>query len=79
VEKGPAADAADAPQPSGFVQLGDEDEGDDDDDYYYYFFFVIFEVVEHRWNEIDRDKPKYSGGGGAYPSDNLSPKKPKRT
>jgi hypothetical protein len=26
----------------------------DEDDYY---FFVLFLVVEHRWNEIDRGKP----------------------
>jgi hypothetical protein len=31
------------------------DEHDDDDD-----FFVFFLVMEHRWNEIDRGKPKYS-------------------
>jgi hypothetical protein len=31
------------------------DEGDDDDDY----FFVLFLVMEHRWNEIDRGEPKY--------------------
>jgi hypothetical protein len=31
---------------------------DDDDDYY---FFVLCRVMEHRWNEIDRRKPKYSG------------------
>jgi hypothetical protein len=31
---------------------------EDDDDYYY--FFVLFLVTEHRWNEIDRGKPKYS-------------------
>jgi hypothetical protein len=23
--------------------------------------FVLFHVVEHGWNEIDRGKPKYSG------------------
>jgi hypothetical protein len=23
-------------------------------------FFVLFQVMEHRWNEIDRRKPKYS-------------------
>jgi hypothetical protein len=27
---------------------------DEDDDYY---FFVLFLVIEHRWNEIDRGKP----------------------
>jgi hypothetical protein len=25
------------------------------------FFFSFFQVMEHRWNEIDRGKPKYSG------------------
>jgi hypothetical protein len=30
---------------------------DVDDDHY---FFVLFLVMEHRWNEIDRGKPKYS-------------------
>jgi hypothetical protein len=24
-------------------------------------FFIFFQVMEHRWNEIDRGKPKYSG------------------
>jgi hypothetical protein len=23
--------------------------------------FLFFQVMEHQWNEIDRDKPKYSG------------------
>jgi hypothetical protein len=23
-------------------------------------FFLLFHVMEHRWNEIDREKPKYS-------------------
>jgi hypothetical protein len=36
----------------------DGDDDDDDDDYYYYF--VLFLVMEHRPNEIDRRKPKYS-------------------
>jgi hypothetical protein len=31
---------------------------EDDDDYY---FFVVFLVMEHRWNETDRGKPKNSG------------------
>jgi hypothetical protein len=30
---------------------------DEDDDY----FFPLFRVMEHRWNENDRGKPKYSG------------------
>jgi hypothetical protein len=29
----------------------------DEDDY----FFTFFRVMEHRWNELDRGKPKYSG------------------
>jgi hypothetical protein len=33
------------------------DEDDDDHDY----FFIHFLVMEHRWNEIDGGKPKYSG------------------
>jgi hypothetical protein len=32
------------------------DEGEDDD-----YFFVVFLVMEHRWNETDRRKPKNSG------------------
>jgi hypothetical protein len=24
-------------------------------------FFHLFQVMEHRWNEIDRGKPKYLG------------------
>jgi hypothetical protein len=24
-------------------------------------FFSFFQVMEHRWNELDRGKPKYSG------------------
>jgi hypothetical protein len=35
------------------VQPCDEDEDDD-------YFLSFFLVVEHRWNEIDRGKPKYS-------------------
>jgi hypothetical protein len=38
--------------------------------------------MEHRWNEIDRGKPKYSGGGGGgvnFPSATFSTKKPKWT
>jgi hypothetical protein len=40
------------------VQPCDEDEEKDDQ------FFSFFEVMEHRWNKINRGKPKYSGGGG---------------
>jgi hypothetical protein len=36
------------------VQPCDEDEKKDDQ------FFSFFPVMEHRWNEIDREKPKYS-------------------
>jgi hypothetical protein len=53
--KGPAADATDAPQPCGLlctpvmkmtVMM---------------IIFVLFLIMEHRWNETDRGKPKYSG------------------
>jgi hypothetical protein len=47
LEKGPAAEATDAPQPC------NEDEEKDQ-------FFFIFQVMEHRWNEIGRGKPNYS-------------------
>jgi hypothetical protein len=55
VAKGPAADAADAPQPGRFwcnpvMKMKDCQ-----------FFFSVLKVMEHRWNEIDRGKPKYSG------------------
>jgi hypothetical protein len=36
------------------VQPCDEDEEKNE-------FFLFFKVMEHRWNEIDRGKPKYSG------------------
>jgi hypothetical protein len=55
VVKGPAADATDPPQPRGLLcnpvmkMIS---------------FFSFFRVMDHRWNEIDRGKPKYSGGGG---------------
>jgi hypothetical protein len=35
------------------VQPCDEDEEKDDQ------FFSFFQAMEHRWNEIDRGKPKY--------------------
>jgi hypothetical protein len=38
------------------VQTYEEDEEKNDQ-----FFFSFFQVMEHRWNEIDRGKPKYSG------------------
>ena len=44
--KDPVADATDTPQ-----QPYDEDEE---------VFSVVFILIEHRWNEIDRGKPKYS-------------------
>jgi hypothetical protein len=53
VEKGPAADPTDAPQPSGLLcnpvmkMIS--------------FFFSFFRVMEHRWNEIDRGKRMYFG------------------
>jgi hypothetical protein len=37
------------------VQPCDEDEEKDDQ------FFSFFQVREHRWNEIDVEKPKYLG------------------
>jgi hypothetical protein len=53
VVKGHAADATDAPKPRGFLcnpvmKMT------------MMIFFVLFLVIEHRWNEIDRGKPKYS-------------------
>jgi hypothetical protein len=36
-----------------------DEEDEDDGDYYY--FFVLFLVMEHQWNETDREKPKNSG------------------
>jgi hypothetical protein len=53
------------------VQPCDEDEEKDDQ-----FFFSFSHVMEHRWNEIDRGKPKYSGGGGTCPSATLSTTNP---
>ena len=50
--KGPAADATNAPQPEGLlcspVMKSDE-------------VFLFFQLTEHRWNETDTGKPKYSG------------------
>jgi hypothetical protein len=37
------------------VQPCDEDEEKDD------HFSSILQVMEHRWNEVDKGKPKYSG------------------
>jgi hypothetical protein len=44
--KGPAADATDAPQPSGFLcnpvmKMSS-------------FFYQVLQLMEHQWNEIDR-------------------------
>jgi hypothetical protein len=38
------------------AQPYDEDEEKDNQ-----FLFSFFQVMEHRWNETDRGKPKYSG------------------
>jgi hypothetical protein len=38
------------------VQPFEEDEEKDDQ-----FFFSFLQVMEQRWNEIDRGKPMYSG------------------
>jgi hypothetical protein len=55
VVKGPAADATDAPQPGGLlcnpvVKMTMR----------MMIIFVLVLVMEHRWNEIGRGKPKYS-------------------
>jgi hypothetical protein len=43
------------------VQPCDDDDDDDGDYYYYYYYyFVLFLGMEHRWNEIDGGKLKYS-------------------
>ena len=54
--KGPAADATDAPHPSGFLcsavmKMIKK---------IISFFLPFFQVMEPRWNEIDRGKAKYS-------------------
>jgi hypothetical protein len=54
VVKSPAADATDAPQP--YVLLCNPVAKVKRK-----YFFPFFQVLEHRWNEIDRGKPKYSG------------------
>jgi hypothetical protein len=54
VVKGPAADATDAPQPQGFLGNPVMEMKDDQ-------FLSFFQVMDHRWNEINREKPKYSG------------------
>ena len=51
--KGPVADAADKPQPWRLtVQPYDEDDNE--------VFFCFSILMEHRWNKIDRGKPKYT-------------------
>jgi hypothetical protein len=47
------------------------DEDDEKDDQ----FFSFFEVMEHRWNEIDRGKQKFSGKK-TCPISTLSTKNP---
>jgi hypothetical protein len=50
--KGPAADATDTPEPWGLLcnplrkMISS---------------FSFFLIMQHRWNETDREKPKYSG------------------
>jgi hypothetical protein len=39
-------------------------------------FFLLPILMEHRWNKIDRGKPKYLGEGGDYPSATLSTTNP---
>jgi hypothetical protein len=55
VAKGPAADATDVPQPwvllcNPMMKMKVT-----------MIIFVLFLVMEHRWNETDRGKPKNSG------------------
>jgi hypothetical protein len=50
--KGPAADATDAPQSSRLIVQPCDEDGK------VLFFFSV--LMEHRWNKIDRGKPKYS-------------------
>jgi hypothetical protein len=54
VENGPAADILEALQPQGFscnhmMKM------------MIIIIFVLFLVMEHQWNEIDRGRPKYLG------------------
>ena len=48
--KGPAADATDGPQPLGLLC----------NPVLKIINFFVFHVMEHRWNEIDRGKPRGS-------------------
>jgi hypothetical protein len=50
------------------LQPCDEDKKKDDQ------FFSLFQVMEHRWNDIDRGKPKY--WGKTCPSATLSTTNP---
>jgi hypothetical protein len=52
--KGPAAEATDAPHPWGLLCNPVKKMIKN-------FLFSFFLVMGHRWNEIDRGKPKYSG------------------
>jgi hypothetical protein len=54
VVKGPKADATDAPHGGFFCNPVMKMT-------MMIIIFVLFLVMEHRWNEIDREKPKYSG------------------
>jgi hypothetical protein len=51
--KGPAADATDASQPWRLIVQPCVMKMIN--------FYLLFILMEHRWNEIDREKPKYSG------------------
>jgi hypothetical protein len=69
VEKGPAAEATDAPQPSGLLcnpVMKMERK--------MISFFLFFRVMEHRWNEIDRKNR--STWGKPCPSATLSTTNP---
>jgi hypothetical protein len=46
----------------------------DDYFYYYYYYYFLFLVMKHRWNELGRGRPKYSGK--TYPSVTLSTTNP---
>jgi hypothetical protein len=54
VEKGTAAEDTDAPQPKVLLCNPMMKRK-------VISFFLFFQVMEHRWNETDRGKPKYSG------------------
>jgi hypothetical protein len=48
--KGPAADATDAPQPKAFCATPVMKMSS-------FFFYQVLQLMEQRWNEIDRGKP----------------------